>query len=147
MLVSKNKGITLLETIVSMLVISTILIGALTFYGVMIRCEEEEQKEMKAAFQIDAVKKLILCNMDYDDIKEDIVGKTRFINNSDLKEEILGMVDIKHIIKDEVKQYPIIILKGTEEISKEIIKIEILYRFQDGKEINYVFYKGNYEKG
>lgn len=147
MLVSKNKGITLLETIVSMLVISTILIGALTFYGVMIRCEEEEQKEMKAAFQIDAVKKLILCNMDYDDIKEDIVGKTRVINNGDLEEEILGMVDIKHIIKDEVKQYPIIILKGTEEISKEIIKIEILYRFQDGKEINYVFYKGNYEKG
>lgn len=147
MLVSKNKGITLLETIVSMLVISTILIGALTFYGVVIRCEEEEQKEMKAAFQIDAVKKLILCNMDYDDIKEDIVGKTRVINNGDLEEEILGMVDIKHIIKDDVKQYPIIILKGTEEISKEIIKIEILYRFQDGKEINYVFYKGNYEKG
>ena len=46
MLVSKNKGITLLETIISMLIISTILIGALTFYGVMGRCEEEEQKEM-----------------------------------------------------------------------------------------------------
>jgi len=47
---------------------------------------------------------------------------------------------------DEVKQYPLIMLMGTEETSREIIKIEIIYRFQDGKEINYVFYKGNYEK-
>jgi len=146
MLVSKNKGITLLETIVSMLIISTILIGALTFYDVMRRAEEEERKEMKATYQIDAVKKLILCNMDYDDIKADIVGKTRFINNNDLEKESLGRVNIKYIIKDEVKQYPLIMLMGTEEISREIIKIEILYRFQDGKEINYVFYKGNYEK-
>ncbi|GAA0767423.1 hypothetical protein GCM10008908_06440 [Clostridium subterminale] len=146
MLVSKNKGITLLETIVSMLIISTILIGALTFYGVMKRAEEEERKEMKATYQIDAVKKLILCNMDYDDIKEGIVGKTRFINNNDLGKENIGRVNIKHIIKDEVKQYPLIMLMGTEEISREIIKIEIIYRFQDGKEINYVFYKGNYKK-
>jgi len=146
MLVSKNKGITLLETIISMLVISTILIGALTFYGVMGRCEEEEQKEMKVTFQIDAVKKLILCNMDYGDIKEEIVGKTRFINTSDLSEEALGSINIKYIIKDEVKQYPIIMLMGTEETGKEIIKIEVLYRFQDGKEINNVSYKGNYEK-
>lgn len=146
MLVSKNKGITLLETIVSMLIISTILIGALTFYGVMKRAEEEERKEMKATYQIDAVKKLILCNMDYDDIKEGIVGKTRFINNNDLEKENIGRVNIKHIIKDEVKQYPLIMLMGTEEISREIIKIEIIYRFQDGKEINYVFYKGNYKK-
>ncbi|WP_346890906.1 hypothetical protein [Clostridium sp. UBA3887] len=146
MLVSENKGITLLETIISMLVISTILIGALTFYGVMGRCEEEEQKEMKATFQIDAVKKLILCNMDYGDIKKEIVEKTRFINTSDLSEEALGSINIKYIIKDEVKQYPIIMLMGTEETGKEIIKIEVLYKFQDGKEINYVFYKGNYEK-
>ncbi|WP_346937665.1 type II secretion system protein [uncultured Clostridium sp.] len=146
MLVSKNKGITLLETIVSMLIISTILIGALTFYGVMERAEQEERKEMKATYQIDAVKKLILCNMDYDDIKAGIVGKTRFINNNDLEKENLGRVNIKHIIKDEVKQYPLIMLMGTEEISREIIKIEILYRFQDGKEINYVFYKGNYKE-
>lgn len=146
MLVSKNKGITLLETIVSMLIISTILIGALTFYGVMKRAEEEERKEMKATYQIDAVKKLILCNMDYDDIKEGIVGKTRFINNNDLEKENIGRANIKHIIKDEVKQYPLILLMGTEEISREIIKIEIIYRFQDGKEINYVFYKGNYKK-
>jgi len=146
MLVSKNKGITLLETIVSMLIISTILIGALTFYGVMKRAEEEERKEMKATYQIDAVKKLILCNMDYDDIKEGIVGKTRFINNNDLEKENIGRANIKHIIKDEVKQYPLIMLMGTEEISREIIKIEIIYRFQDGKEINYVFYKGNYKK-
>ncbi|WP_346913459.1 prepilin-type N-terminal cleavage/methylation domain-containing protein [Clostridium sp.] len=146
MLVSKNKGITLLETIVSMLIISTILIGALTFYGVMKRAEEEERKEMKATYQIDAVKKLILCNMDYDDIKAGIVEKTRFINNDDLEKENIGRVNIKHIIKDEVKQYPLIMLMGTEEISREIIKIEIIYRFQDGKEINYVFYKGNYKK-
>ncbi|WP_346937319.1 prepilin-type N-terminal cleavage/methylation domain-containing protein [Clostridium sp.] len=146
MLVSKNKGITLLETIVSMLIISTILIGALTFYGVMKRAEEEERKEMKVTYQIDAVKKLILCNMDYDDIKEGIVGKTRFINNNDLEKENIGRANIKHIIKDEVKQYPLIMLMGTEEISREIIKIEIIYRFQDGKEINYVFYKGNYKK-
>ncbi|MEW8993021.1 prepilin-type N-terminal cleavage/methylation domain-containing protein [Clostridium sp.] len=146
MLVSKNKGITLLETIVSMLIISTILIGALTFYGVMKRAEEEEEKEMKATYHIDAVKKLILCNMNYDDIKAGLVGKTRFINNSDLKEENLERVNIKHITMDEVKQYPLIMLMGTEETSREIIKIEIIYRFQDGKEINYVFYKGNYEK-
>ena len=131
MLVSKNKGITLLETIISMLIISTILIGALTFYGVMGRCKEEEQKEMKATFQIDSVKKLILCNMDYGDIKEAIVGKTRFINTSDLSEEALGSINIKYIIKDEVKQYPIIMLMGTEETGKEIIKIEVLYKFQD----------------
>lgn len=144
MLVRKNKGITLLETIVSMLIISTILVGGLTFHGVMKKSEEEELKEMEATFKIDAVKKIILCNMTYDEVKEGIVEKTIFINKDDLQRENLGRFHISNRIKEEGGEYPLIMLKGNKQIDEEVIKIEILYKFEDGREINHVFYRGNY---
>jgi NhaP-type Na+/H+ or K+/H+ antiporter len=144
MLVRKNKGITLLETIVSMLIISTILVGGLTFHGVMKKSEEEELKEMEATFKIDAVKKLILCNMTYDEIKEGIAEKTIFINKDDLQRENLSRFHISNLIKEEGGEYPLIMLKGNKQMDEEIIKIELLYKFEDGREINHVFYRGNY---
>ncbi len=144
MLVRKNKGITLLETIVSMLIVSTILVGGLTFHGVMKKSEEEELKEMEATFKIDAVKKLILCNMTYDEIKESIAEKTIFINKDDLQRENLGRFHISNLIKEEGGEYPLIMLKGNKQMDEEIIKIEILYKFEDEREINHVFYRGNY---
>jgi len=144
MLVRKNKGITLLETIVSMLIISTILVGGLTFHGVMKKSEEEELKEMEATFKIDAVKKLILCNMTYDEIKEGISEKTIFINKDDLQRENLSRFHISNLIKEEGGEYPLIMLKGNKQMDEEIIKIELLYKFEDGREINHVFYRGNY---
>jgi NhaP-type Na+/H+ or K+/H+ antiporter len=144
MLVRKNKGITLLETIVSMLIISAILVGGLTFHGVMKKSEEEELKEMEATFKIDAVKKLILCNMTYDEIKEGIAEKTIFINKDDLQRENLSRFHISNLIKEEGGEYPLIMLKGNKQMDEEIIKIELLYKFEDGREINHVFYRGNY---
>ena len=146
MLVRKNKGNTLVETIVSMLILTSILIGVFNFYRVMRISEAEEIKEMKAVYQIDAVKKLILCNMSYDEVQDELVKKNRFISSSNLMEENLGRVGIKDIMKDKEEGYPIIMLMGDEEISEEIIKIKILYRFQGGREISNEFYKGNYEK-
>ena len=146
MLVRKNKGNTLVETIVSMLILTSILIGVFNFYRVMRISEAEEIKEMKAVYQIDAVKKLILCNMSYDEVQDELVKKNRFISSSNLMEENLGRVGIKDIMKDKEEGYPIIMLMGDEEISEEIIKIKILYRFQSGREISNEFYKGNYEK-
>ena len=146
MLVRKNKGNTLVETIVSMLILTSILIGVFNFYRVMRISEVEEMKEMKAVYQIDAVKKLILCNMSYDEVQDELVKKNRFISGSDLMEESLGRVGIKDIMKNKEEGYPLIILTGEEEISEEIIKIKILYRFQGGREISNEFYKGNYEK-
>lgn len=146
MLVRKNKGNTLIETIVSMLILTSILIGVFNFYRVMRISEAEEIKEMKAVYQIDAVKKLILCNMSYDELQDELVKKNKFISSSDLMEENLGRVAIKDIMKNKEDGYPLIMLMGDEEISEEIIKIKILYRLQSGREISNEFYKGNYEK-
>lgn len=146
MLVRKNKGNTLIETIVSMLILTSILIGVLNFYRVMRISEAEEIKEMKAVYQIDAVKKLILCNMSYDEVQDELVKKNKFISSSDLMEENLGRVDIKDIMNSKEEGYPLIMLTGDEEISEEIIKIKILYRFQSGREVSNEFCKGNYEK-
>lgn len=146
MLVRKSRGNTLIETILSMLILSTILMGTFNFYRVKEISEEAEKQEMKATYQIDAVKKLILCNMSYKEIEDTLVQRNRFINSNYLSNDNLSRGDIKEIMKTNVEEYPYIMLTGYEEINEEVIKIKVSYIFQDKREIEHVFYKGNYEK-
>lgn len=146
MLVRKSRGNTLIETILSMLILSIILIGAFNFYRVMAISEEAEKQEMKAIYQIDAVKKLVLCNMSYKEIEDTLVQKNRFINSNYLSNDNLSGSDIKAIMKINIEEYPYIMLTGYEEVTEGVIKIKVSYVFQDKREIEHVFYKGNYEK-
>ncbi len=147
MSVRKNKGVTLLEVIVCMLAISIMILVVLRFQRVNLQSRLEEEKLRIGIFQVDAVKNIVLCNLSYREIEEQFNNKTVFIHKENIESNSIRTNQILNIVDDSIcNEYPFIRIITQEDLANQLMKIEIYYSFDEKREINSVFYKGNYEK-
>lgn len=147
MSVRKNKGVTLLEVIVCMLAISIMILVVLRFQRVNLQSRMEEERLRTGIFQVDALKNILLCNLSFREIEEQFNNKTVFIHKENIESNNIRTNPILNIVDESIcNEYPFIRIITQEDLANQLMKIEIYYSFDEKREINSVFYKGNYEK-
>lgn len=144
MLAGKNKGESLIEAIVAIFISSISIIFLSSAIGVNYKSSLNSHEVMDRLYKIDAIKKSIICNLSYDDIKYNFTKK-KYLESDLLKEDRINCLNIRDFIDDDPKDLPKIEVEF-RELENEIIVINVKYIFEEGRNISSIFYKGNYEE-
>lgn len=144
MLAGKNKGETLIETIVGILVATITIVFLVTIQSVSYKSRNTDKDILKASYNLEAVAKLILCNLTYEEIKKNFNNRTRYVNGESLNADFIMDSNILNFLEESEGSYPNIEI-GVREGDGCTLVINIKYTFENGYSISNVFYKGNYE--
>ncbi|GEM_PF-367273 len=145
MLAGKSKGETLIETIVAIFAATISIIFLVSIQGVSYKSRNEIEQVMEGTYRIEALKKLVFCNLSYEEIIENFDDRTKYINGYALESNYMASSDILSIIEESEGSYPTIEISGKEGDGGTMI-IDIKYTFENGYSITNIFYRGNYEE-
>lgn len=144
MLAGKNKGESLIEAIVAIFISSISIIFLSSAIGVNYKSSFNSHEIMDRLYRIDAIKKSIICNLSYDDIKYNFTKK-KYLDSNLLKEDRIKYLNINDFMDDDPKALPKVEVE-VSELENEIILINVKYIFEKGRNVSNIFYKGNYEE-
>lgn len=141
----KNKGETLIESIVGILVATITIVFLVTIQSASYKSRNTDKDILEASYNLEAVAKLILCNLAYDDIKKNFNNRTKYVSGEALNADFIMESNILNFVQDSEGSYPNIKI-GVREGEGGTLVINIKYTFENGSCISNVFYKGKYEK-
>lgn len=145
MLAYKSKGETLIETIVAIFVATITIIFLVSIQGATYKSRHEIEHNMEGIYRLESVKKVVICNLSYEEIKENFADKVKYINVDILENDYVVSRDILSIIEGSKGNYPTVEISGKEGHGGTMI-IDIKYIFENGYFITNIFYRGNYEE-
>lgn len=145
MLVRKNKGFTMLDTIVSIAVISIAILTIITSESLALNIKTQQLEKDKGLITIEAINKIMVNNLTYDEISSFFGNNVRYIKASNLNIDLIKKNSVLNICSTNKElQYPYVEIRGNKDPSYNVIKIEVKYEINEKEELKYVFYKGNY---
>ncbi|MBP2021743.1 type II secretory pathway pseudopilin PulG [Clostridium punense] len=145
MLVRKSKGFTMLDTIVSIAVISIAILTIITSESLALNIKNRQLEKDKGLVTIEAINKIMVNNLTYDEISSFFGNNVRYIKASNLNTDLIKKSSILNICSENKEsQYPYVEIRGNKDPSDNVVKIEVKYEINEKEELKYVFYKGNY---
>lgn len=141
----KNKGSTLIEGMVALFIAALTIIGAATAFSGGVKGKGTIDEVMEGAYKLETMKKILICNYSYEELKEVLKDKTFYMSMDILNSIQLEDLDLVAFLEEEKGQVPLVEVQGEEGEGGTMV-IKIVYYFQGGNKINSVFYKGNYEE-
>lgn len=145
MLVRKSKGFTMLDTIVSIAVISIATLTIITSESLALNIKNRQLEKDKGLVTIEAINKIMVNNLTYDEISSFFGNNVRYIKASNLNIDLIKKSSVLNICSENKEsQYPYVEIRGNKDPSYNVIKIEVKYEINEKEELKYVFYKGNY---
>lgn len=146
MLVKRNKGLTLINSIIALYIFTLAFIAFLAFYSTFLKRLKNQEDLIKGAYYIEGLRNIILCNYSYDTTRQLFNKNIWYINEHVIKEETVFKENIEdYSTREKPLEYPYIIIKGNEDEEHEVMIIEVEIVFQD-KSYEGKFSRGNYEK-
>lgn len=145
MLVRKSKGFTMLDTIVSIAVISIAILTIITSESLALNIKNQQLEKDKGLITIEAINKIMVNNLTYDEILSFFGNNVRYIKASNLNTDLIRKSSVLNICSENKELlYPYIEIRGNKDPSYNVIKIEVKYEINEKEELKYVFYKGSY---
>lgn len=145
MLVRKSKGFTMLDTIVSIAVISIAILTIITSESLALNIKNRQLEKDKGLVTIEAINKIMVNNLTYDEISSFFGNNVKYIKASNLNTDLIKKSSILNICSENKEsQYPYVEIRGNKDPSDNVVKIEVKYEINEKEELKYVFYKGNY---
>ena len=143
MLVGKSKGESLIEVIVSIFISSIYIIFLSSAIGINYRSSFNSNEIMDRLYKIDTIKKIMICNLSYDEIKYNFTKK-KYLKSNVLNADKIKYLNINDFMEEDPKALPKVEVEA-RKLENEIIVINVKYIFEDGRNVSNTFYKGNYE--
>lgn len=145
MLVRKNKGFTMLDTIVSIAIISIAILTIITSESLALNIKNQQLEKDKGLITIEAINKIMVNNLTYDEILVFFGNNVRYIKASNLNTDLIKKSSVLNICSENKELlYPYVEIMAIKDPSYNVIKIEVKYEINEKEELKYVFYKGNY---
>lgn len=141
----KNKGTTLIEAMIALFIAAITIVTAATVITATTRSRLSQEEVMESCSTLETVKKLLICNYSYDEIKNVLKDNQVYFNSSIINNINSIKINILEQMESERNGYPCVKLQGSEG-QGGTLKIIISYFYEEDNVIENVFYKGNYEK-
>lgn len=141
----KNKGVTLIEVMVAMFIVITTIATVANVITSSTGSRMSQKEVMVAVNNLEAIKKLVICNYSYEEIREAFKDKEVYLDSEALNNINSIEFNIMDYVKGDKSGYPSIKFKGSEG-QGGTMQVVISYYYQGGNTIENVFYKGNYEQ-
>lgn len=145
MSVKKSKGITLLESIISLFIAVITIMSVALAYTSINEGEENLREVMEGAYAMEVLKKILLCNYSYEYLKDILKDKKSYIDKEELLIIDLHYGEIIEVFKEVSTRYPRIEIQGKEGQGGTMI-INIRYHLDEDSYLENIFYRGNYEE-
>lgn len=145
MLVRENKGFIMLDTIVSIAIISIAILTIVTSESLALSIKNKQLEKDRGLMTIETINKIMVNNLTYDDISSFFGNNVRYIKASNLNTDLIKNSTVLNICSvNKEPQYPYVEIRGNKDPGYNVIKIEVKYEINEKEELKYVFYKGNY---
>lgn len=145
MLVRKIKGFTMLDTIVSIAIISIAILTIVTSESLALNIKNQQLEKDKGLISIEAINKIMVNNLTYDEISSFFGNNVRYIKTSNLNTDLIKKSNVLNVCSENKEpQYPSVEIRGIKDPSYNVIRVELRYEINEKEELKYVFYKGNY---
>lgn len=146
MSVKRNKGLTLINSIIALYIFTLVFMALLAFNSTCLKRLKAQEDLIKGTYYLEGLKNIILCNYSYDNTRQLFNKNTWYINDEPLKGEELFEKSIEnYFLKEKPSKFPYMSISGREDESHEVMIIGVEIVFQDKSyEVN--FSRGNYEK-
>lgn len=141
----KSKGVTLIEVMVAMFIVITTIVTVANVITSSTSSRMSQKEVMVAVNNLEAIKKLLICNYSYEEIREAFKDKEVYLDSEALNNINSIGFNIMDYVKGDKAGYPSIKLKGSEG-QGGTMQVIVSYYYQGGNIIENVFYKGNYEQ-
>lgn len=141
----KNKGSTLIEAMIALFIAVITIVTIATVITSTTKSRLSQEEVMEGVNRLETVKKLLICNYSYDEIKDVLKDNQGYFNSSITNNINSTEVNILEQMESERNGYPCVKLQGSEG-QGGTMKIIISYFYEEDNVIENVFYKGNYEK-
>ncbi|EQB87091.1 hypothetical protein M918_10985, partial [Clostridium sp. BL8] len=100
MLVRKSKGFTMLDTIVSIAVISIAILTIITSESLALNIKNRQLEKDKGLVTIEAINKIMVNNLTYDEISSFFGNNVRYIKASNLNTDLIKKSSILNICSE-----------------------------------------------
>ncbi len=147
MLVKSKKGVTLIEVLVSIFILTIVSTAVVSTELIALKVKDKQKKIDEGIVAINSVNKIMFKNYTYDEIMSNFGNNDKYIRSDNIKNGVFkdGYLNGDCSISSN-NCYPYLKIVVNKDSVDEVLKISLVYAINEREEenLNYVFYKGKY---